>query len=64
MIDRYYSKEPMTKLDKALFTFASYNAGAGRVSQLRKEAASAAWTPTSGSTTWSISPTRGSGRKR
>jgi membrane-bound lytic murein transglycosylase MltF len=39
MIDRYYDKEPMTKLDKALFTFASYNAGAGRISQLRKEAA-------------------------
>ena len=29
----------MTKLDKALFAFASYNAGAGRISQLRKEAA-------------------------
>jgi membrane-bound lytic murein transglycosylase MltF len=39
MIDRYYGKEPMTSLDKALFAFASYNAGAGRVSQLRKEAA-------------------------
>jgi membrane-bound lytic murein transglycosylase MltF len=39
MIDQYYDKEPMTKLDKALFAFASYNAGAGRISQLRKEAA-------------------------
>ena len=39
MIDEYYEKEPMTKLDKALFAFASYNAGAGRVRQLRKEAA-------------------------
>jgi membrane-bound lytic murein transglycosylase MltF len=39
MIDRYYEDEPMTELDKALFAFASYNAGAGRVSQLRKEAA-------------------------
>ncbi len=39
MIDQYYEKEPMTKLDKALFAFASYNAGAGRVAQLRKEAA-------------------------
>jgi len=39
MIDQYYDKEPMTKLDKALFTFASYNAGAGRISRLRKEAA-------------------------
>ena len=39
MIDQYYEKEPMTKLDKALFAFASYNAGAGRITQLRKEAA-------------------------
>jgi membrane-bound lytic murein transglycosylase MltF len=39
MIDNYYGKEPMTKLDKALFAFASYNAGAGRVQQLRREAA-------------------------
>jgi membrane-bound lytic murein transglycosylase MltF len=39
MIDQYYGNEPMTRLDRALFAFASYNAGAGRVSQLRKEAA-------------------------
>jgi membrane-bound lytic murein transglycosylase MltF len=39
MIDQYYAKEPMTNLDKALFAFASYNAGPGRVAQLRKEAA-------------------------
>jgi hypothetical protein len=39
MIDNYYEKEPMTNLDKALFAFASYNAGAGKISQLRKEAA-------------------------
>jgi membrane-bound lytic murein transglycosylase MltF len=39
MIDNYYGKEPMTDLDKALFAFASYNAGAGRISQLRREAA-------------------------
>jgi membrane-bound lytic murein transglycosylase MltF len=39
LIDQYYGNEPMTKLDKALFAFASYNAGAGRISQLRKEAA-------------------------
>ena len=32
MIDQYYENEPMTKLDKALFAFASYNAGAGRIS--------------------------------
>jgi membrane-bound lytic murein transglycosylase MltF len=39
MIDHYYGDEPMTRLDKALFAFASYNAGAGRVSKLRNEAA-------------------------
>ena len=37
MIDQYYGDEPMTQLDKALFAFASYNAGAGRISQLRKD---------------------------
>ena len=39
MIDRYYANEPMTQLDKALFAFASYNAGPGRVQGLRQEAA-------------------------
>jgi membrane-bound lytic murein transglycosylase MltF len=38
MIDNYYGDAPMTPLDKALFSFASYNAGAGRISQLRNEA--------------------------
>jgi membrane-bound lytic murein transglycosylase MltF len=39
MINHYYQKEPMTKLDKTLFAFASYNAGPGRIRQLRLEAA-------------------------
>ena len=39
MIDNYYGDEPMTQLDKALFAFASYNAGAGRIAQLRKTTA-------------------------
>ena len=30
--------EPMTDLDKGLFAFASYNAGPGRIRQLRREA--------------------------
>jgi len=38
MIDRYYKDEPMDTLNKGLFTFASYNAGPGRVRQLRNEA--------------------------
>jgi membrane-bound lytic murein transglycosylase MltF len=45
MIDHYYGNEPMTELDKALFAFASYNAGAGRISQLRKEAAKRGFDP-------------------
>jgi membrane-bound lytic murein transglycosylase MltF len=38
MIDRYYKDEPMTDLDKGLFTFASYNAGPGKIRSLRQEA--------------------------
>lgn len=37
MIDNYYGDEPMTQLDKALFAFASYNAGAARIARLRAE---------------------------
>lgn len=37
-IDSYYAKEAMTPLDKGLFTLAAYNAGPGRVRQLRREA--------------------------
>jgi membrane-bound lytic murein transglycosylase MltF len=39
MIDQYYKDEPMTDLNKALFTFASYNAGPAKIQSLRKEAA-------------------------
>jgi len=39
MMDQYYKDEPMDGLNKGLFTFASYNAGPGRISQLRKRAA-------------------------
>jgi membrane-bound lytic murein transglycosylase MltF len=38
MIDRYYANEPMDDLNKILFAFASYNAGPGRIRQLRREA--------------------------
>jgi membrane-bound lytic murein transglycosylase MltF len=38
MVDRYYKDEPMTKLNKGLFAFASYNAGPGRIASLRREA--------------------------
>lgn len=36
--DQYFKDEPMTELDKGLFAFASYNAGPGRIRQLRQEA--------------------------
>jgi len=39
MMDEYYKDEPMDRLNKGLFTFASYNAGPGRIRKLRHEAA-------------------------
>jgi membrane-bound lytic murein transglycosylase MltF len=39
MMTQFYADEPMDNLNKGLFTFASYNAGPGRISQLRKQAA-------------------------
>lgn len=38
IVDEYYKDEPMDRLNKGLFAFASYNAGAGRIRQLRREA--------------------------
>ena len=37
-MDAFFKDEPMDNLNKGLFTFASYNAGPGRVRQLRREA--------------------------
>jgi len=39
MIDQYFAKEPMDKVNKGLFAFAAYNAGPARIQSLRKEAA-------------------------
>jgi membrane-bound lytic murein transglycosylase MltF len=39
MRDQIYADEPMDELNKGLFTFASYNAGPGRIASLRREAA-------------------------
>jgi membrane-bound lytic murein transglycosylase MltF len=36
--DTFFKNEPMDELNKGLFTFASYNAGPGRIRQLRREA--------------------------
>jgi membrane-bound lytic murein transglycosylase MltF len=38
IMDQYYKDEPMDALNKGLFAFASYNAGPGRIRQLRREA--------------------------
>jgi membrane-bound lytic murein transglycosylase MltF len=38
MMEQYYKDEPMDEWNKSLMTFASYNAGPGRVRQLRREA--------------------------
>jgi len=37
--DSFFESEPMDELNKGLFTFAAYNAGPGRIKQLRREAA-------------------------
>jgi membrane-bound lytic murein transglycosylase MltF len=39
MMDQYYGDEPMDALNKGLMTLASYNAGPGRMRQLRAETA-------------------------
>ena len=36
--DQYFKDQSITPLDKGLFAFASYNAGPGRIGQLRREA--------------------------
>jgi len=38
VMDANFKDEPMDQLNRGLFTFASYNAGPGRVRQLRREA--------------------------
>lgn len=38
MMNQFFADEPMTPLNKGLFTFASYNAGPGRIKQLRAAA--------------------------
>ena len=45
MIDSYYKDEPMDPLNKMLMTFASYNAGPGRIRQLRRETAARGLNP-------------------
>ena len=37
MMDQYFKDEPIDELNKGLLTFAAYNAGPGRLRQLRRE---------------------------
>ena len=37
MMDQYFRDEPMDAVNKMLMTFAAYNAGPGRIRQLRRE---------------------------
>jgi membrane-bound lytic murein transglycosylase MltF len=37
MMDEFYKDEPMDEINKGLMTLASYNAGPGRMRQLRRE---------------------------
>ena len=43
--DTFFKDAPMDNLNKGLFTFASYNAGPGRIRQLRREAEKAGLNP-------------------
>ena len=45
LYDRYFKNASMDTLDKMLFTFASYNAGPGRVIRLRREAEQSGFNP-------------------
>jgi membrane-bound lytic murein transglycosylase MltF len=45
MMDKYFEGEPMDRLNKGLFTFAAYNAGPGRVRDLRRKAANRGLNP-------------------
>ena len=38
LADRYYKNEPMDRLNRGLFVFASYNAGPAKVRQMRAKA--------------------------
>jgi membrane-bound lytic murein transglycosylase MltF len=63
MVDRYYANEPMDEENKILFAFAAYNAGPGRLRQLRHEATARGLDPLSGSTTSNESRSNASGAR-
>ena len=64
MMDQYFKDEPMDNLNKALMTFAAYNAGPGRLQAApARDGDSGASIPTSGSATSSASRRSGSAAK-
>ena len=64
MMDQYFKDEPMDDLNKTLMTFAAYNAGPGRLRQLRRETAKRGSIRTCGSTTSNAWRRSGSAAKR
>jgi membrane-bound lytic murein transglycosylase MltF len=45
MVDKYFANEPMDDTNKILFAFAAYNAGPGRIRELREIAAKRGYNP-------------------
>jgi membrane-bound lytic murein transglycosylase MltF len=45
IVDEYYKDAPIDRVNKGLFAIASYNAGPGRISQLRRRAAALGFDP-------------------
>src|SRR5215813_9223063 len=58
LMTNYFSDAKFSERNRALFAFASYNAGPNKIARMRTLPASAGSTPTSGSTTWRSSSRR------
>jgi membrane-bound lytic murein transglycosylase MltF len=55
LMRNYFPDAKFSEANRTLFAFASYNAGPGNISKMRKEASRRGLDPTSGSTTWKSS---------
>ena len=53
LMEKYFPDANFSEENRPLFAFASYNAGPGNISRIRKEAKKRSWARTSGSTMWS-----------
>jgi hypothetical protein len=58
LMSRYFKGANFDEQNRTLFALASYNAGPGNISKMRKEAAKRGLDPISGSTMWRLSPPR------